>query len=97
MSHQENQDKKPRMAVASSDENSIFSFGSLGGDAAGSGEVDLRIAREKDNWLDRFLEKAGDSCSSIVVKETRQSIKSRQFVWTFFATILITLLSLIHI
>ena len=92
MSHQEKQGKKPRVTGAPSDENSIFSFGSLGGDAAGSGEVDLRIAKEKDNWLDRFLEKAGDSCSSIVVKETRQSIKSRQFVWTFFATILITLI-----
>jgi hypothetical protein len=77
------------------EEISIFSAGSLGGDAsgrrAGEGAVDLRIAVEKNGRLDPFLDKTSDQFSSILVKETRQATKSRHFVWTFFATIIITL------
>lgn len=73
------------------DEISIFSAGSLGGDASVSGDVDLRIAVEKDGRLDPFVDKSSDWFSSILVKETRQATKSRHFVWTFFATIIITL------
>ena len=38
------------------------------------------------NWLerlDRWCERGGDSINPILVKETRQSLKSRQFVVTF--------------
>lgn len=36
-----------------------------------------------DSAVDRWLIRAGDWCSPILVKETRQSLKSRQFQWTF--------------
>lgn len=74
------------------DEIPIFSAGSLGGDGAVDGDVDLRIAVEKDGRLDPLLDKWSDRFSSILVKETRQATKSRHFVWTFFATIIITLI-----
>ncbi len=74
------------------DEISIFSAGSLGGDTSVAEDVDLRIAVEKDGRLDPFLDTASDRFSSILVKETRQATKSRHFVWTFFATIIITLI-----
>ena len=73
------------------DDVSIFSFGSLGGDATSNNEVDLRVAVEKETRLDQLLERWSDGFSSIMVKETRQAIKSRHFVWTFFATIIFTL------
>ncbi|WP_220498029.1 ABC transporter permease [Rhodopirellula sp. JC639] len=34
-------------------------------------------------WLDRWCERVGDAINPILVKETRQSLKSRQFVVTF--------------
>ena len=74
------------------DEVSIFSLGSLGGDARSDDKYDLRVALEKQTRLDRLLEKWSDGFSSIMVKETRQAIKSRHFVWTFFATIILTLI-----
>ena len=73
------------------DEITIFSAGSLGGNASADGDVDLRIAVEKEGRLDPFVDKSSDRFSSILVKETRQATKSRHFVWTFFATIIITL------
>ena len=73
------------------DEISIFSAGSLGGDTSVDEDVDLKIAVEKDGRLDPFLDTSSDRFSSILVKETRQATKSRHFVWTFFATIIITL------
>ena len=73
------------------EEISIFSAGSLGGDASVGDDVELRIAVEKDGPLDPFLDKSSDRFSSILVKETRQATKSKHFVWTFFATIIITL------
>ena len=73
------------------EEISIFSAGSLGGDASVDDDVELRIAVEKDGRLDPFLDKSSDRFSSILVKETRQATKSKHFVWTFFATIIITL------
>ena len=77
------------------DNVSIFSFGSLGAldsDATSAGEFDLRVAVEKETRLDQLLEKWSDGFSSIMVKETRQAIKSRHFVWTFFSTIIFTLI-----
>ena len=43
----------------------------------------FRIASEKQGWLNRFNESSSEWCSSILVKETRQSLKSRQFLWTY--------------
>lgn len=55
------------------------------------------VAKEPDSKLDAWINWISDFCSSILVKETRQAIKSRQFfstfmlllgaviVWTFFA------------
>ena len=74
------------------DDVSIFSLGSLGGDATSGGKYDLRVALEKETRLDQWLEKLSDRFSSIMVKESRQAIKSRHFVWTFFATIIFTLI-----
>ncbi|MEZ6091024.1 MAG: hypothetical protein R3C05_23990 [Pirellulaceae bacterium] len=37
-------------------------------------------------WIQRvddFFDRAGDWCNPILVKEARQALKSRQFVWTF--------------
>ena len=47
-------------------------------------EFDLRIASEKENRLDRWLDTASGWFSPLLVKETRQALKSRQFVYTFF-------------
>lgn len=78
------------------EEVSVFSAGSMGGNSqsevpSASAGRDLRVAAEKQGRLDPWLEKMGDQFSSIMVKETRQAIKSRHFTWTFFATIIITL------
>jgi len=43
------------------------------------------VAAEKTTKLDQFVQRFSEWCSSILVKETRQALKSRQFVWTFFA------------
>ena len=47
-------------------------------------EVELRIATEKTLWIDRVADLISDWLSPILVKETRQALKSRQFFWTFF-------------
>ncbi|WP_417734262.1 ABC transporter permease [Rosistilla oblonga] len=42
-------------------------------------------------WLDRvdaFFDRAGDACNPILVKEARQALKSRQFIWTFAVLLL---------
>ena len=44
----------------------------------------MRIAPEKTKWLDIQIERASEWFSSILVKESRQALKSRQFLWTFF-------------
>ena len=51
-------------------------------------ECPLRIAREKNGWLDRFTEWSSEQLNPILVKETRQALKSRQFAWTFFLLLL---------
>lgn len=55
------------------------------------------VAKEPESRLEVLIDRISDFCSSILVKETRQAIKSRQFfltfmvllavviVWTFFA------------
>lgn len=43
----------------------------------------LRIADEKTGWVDRFNERFSEWCSSILVKETRQALKSKHFLWTY--------------
>ena len=47
-------------------------------------EIDLRIATEKTDWLDRVTDQASEWLSPILIKELRQTLKSYQFVWTFF-------------
>ncbi len=92
MTNQEtNSDPATEKTENDADEILIFSAGSLGGDTSVDEDVDLRIAVEKDGRLDPFLDRSSDRFSSILVKETRQATKSRHFVWTFFATIIITL------
>ncbi|MCY2976082.1 MAG: hypothetical protein NTW52_15615 [Planctomycetota bacterium] len=43
----------------------------------------IRRLLDGESSIDRWLVRAGDWCSPILVKETRQSLKSRQFQWTF--------------
>jgi hypothetical protein len=43
----------------------------------------IRRLLDGESSLDSWLVRAGDWCSPILVKETRQSLKSRQFQWTF--------------
>ena len=42
------------------------------------------IATEKTSWLGKLNDKVSEWCSSILVKETRQALKSKQFLWTYF-------------
>jgi ABC-type transport system involved in cytochrome c biogenesis permease component len=42
------------------------------------------IATEKTSWLGKLNETISEWCSSILVKETRQALKSKQFLWTYF-------------
>ena len=46
--------------------------------------IELRIANEKTTLTDRLTDRLSDWFSPILVKETRQALKSRQFFWTFF-------------
>ena len=55
------------------------------GSGSGSKQSNLNIANEKTTWLGRFNEQLSEWCSSILVKETRQALKSRQFIWTYLA------------
>ncbi len=51
--------------------------------------TNLRIAAVHKTSLDRFLDWSSEWFSSILVKEARQALKSRQFLWTFFAMLLV--------
>lgn len=53
---------------------------------------ELRLANEKTAWLDRFSEQVSEWVSPIVVKELRQTLKSHQFVWTFFLLLVAVML-----
>ena len=53
----------------------------VGSDAAGVAEY--LVAKEATTKLDSWIDWISDFCSSILVKETRQAIKSRQFFFTF--------------
>ena len=44
----------------------------------------LKIASEKTSWFGQFNDRFSELCSSILVKETRQALKSRQFIWSYF-------------
>lgn len=48
-------------------------------------QSNFNIASEKTTALARFNERLSEWCSSILVKETRQALKSRQFTWTYLA------------
>jgi len=52
------------------------------------GAPPLKIAAEKTGWLGRLNERASEFCSSILVKETRQALKSKQFIWTYMLLLL---------
>ena len=39
-------------------------------------------------WYDRLANWIGDRCSPILIKECRQALKSRQFLWTFVVLLL---------
>lgn len=47
-----------------------------------------RLLEEPNNWLDAATMVVSDRCSPILVKESRQALKSRQFQWTFLALLL---------
>ena len=72
------------------DEYGPLQFGSLGGDGK-LDESQLNIALHKEQRIDRWMLKFGDGLSAILVKETRQALKSRQFVWTYFALLAVIL------
>ena len=55
---------------------------------ASTSESVFRIANTKTSALDRFTDFFSDQLSPILIKETRQSLKSRQFFWTFFVLLL---------
>lgn len=61
---------------------------SVAKDIQKSDAVDMRIGVEQTVWIDRVSDYLSDWISPILVKETRQSMKSRQFVWTFFLLLL---------
>jgi ABC-type transport system involved in cytochrome c biogenesis permease component len=70
--------------------------GSMAGDSSIS-VGDFIVAKDAETKLESWIDRVSDFCSSILVKETRQAIKSRQFfltfmfllsvitIWTFFA------------
>lgn len=64
-----------------SDVPSAIESGRLG--ESDSQKPKLKIASEKADWFSKVSESLGEWCSSILVKETRQALKSRQFIWTY--------------
>ena len=68
---------------------SAIQSASLGSDADSKApdgsQSNLNIATQKTSALARFNERLSEWCSSILVKETRQALKSRQFIWTYLA------------
>ena len=75
------------MNESSSAIESAIESASLGSKLADgdSKESNLIIAGEKTTALAKFNERLSEWCSSILVKETRQALKSRQFIWTYLA------------
>jgi len=61
------------------------------GISAADGESNLFLAIEKTGRLDRWMESANKWINPILVKETRQSLKSNQFVITFSLVLLAVL------
>lgn len=59
------------------------------GDRKSLDPTSLRIALEPTSRADQLFSAASDWCSAILVKETRQSLKSRFFVWTFMLLLLV--------
>ncbi|QDV69792.1 ABC-2 family transporter protein [Rosistilla carotiformis] len=56
-----------------------------------SQEVVQPTTAEAPLWIQRidaFFDRAGDWCNPILVKEARQALKSRQFIWTFAVLLL---------
>lgn len=47
-----------------------------------------RFMQDPEHWIDRCTNWVADLCSPILVKESRQSLKSRQFQWTFMLLLL---------
>ena len=58
-------------------------------------DIELHIASEKENRLDQWLDTASGWFSPLLVKETRQALKSRQFVYTFFLLMAIVVVCLV--
>lgn len=70
---------------------------SLAGAADAGGVADYIVAKEGETKFEKWVDQISDFCSSILVKETRQAVKSRHFfstfmllltlviIWTFFA------------
>ena len=95
MSFHNHKTGKPTSAGPIPDSSSLAGESLAGERAQGAGQY--LIARELGSNLDLWINRISDSCSSILVKEARQAIKSRQFlltfnlllflvvVWTFFA------------
>ncbi|MFO0528375.1 MAG: ABC transporter permease, partial [Planctomycetota bacterium] len=52
-----------------------------------TGEASL-LTSEPLAWYDRCAAWLADRCSPILVKECRQALKSRQFLWTFLLLLL---------
>lgn len=62
---------------------------SMGGEAGALCETHLNIAMEKNSRIDQMISRGSEWLSAILVKEARQALKSRQFVWTFFLLLVI--------
>jgi len=72
-----------------SDLSSIVEQGGLGGESTPpSGRPALKLASAPTGKLAMLNEWSSEFCSSILVKETRQALKSRQFIWTYFLLLL---------
>lgn len=50
----------------------------------GTQVTEFSLAVEPQFWVDKQLNRLSEFVSPILIKETRQSLKSRQFLWTFF-------------
>ncbi len=60
--------------------------------AAGGPKAHRFTIAGKTGRLDRWIESASEWFSSILVKEVRQSLKSRFFVWPFFSLLVVVLI-----
>ena len=56
---------------------------SLAGAADAGGVADYIVAKEGETKFEKWVDQISDFCSSILVKETRQAVKSRHFFSTF--------------